>query len=625
MGSFIPTQAYAVGVDLISDVDFFGEAGLWILGALGAENVFVPEHRLVAEEDTLYRQEEIQATVATVVFRAHYLLTRVQEVFQRPEDEVRTPEQNRILGAQRLHLQAEWESTIRDLNFYLDQGWLPWEGIRAFFQENIEVMPLAFYGARTSQGDLQIVRWTYRLGRLINELILRDSRRILESTAVAALEQANGGLRPAVAVAEEYRWARYCYGRRAELDGRRTPLERFAEQIAYWEAQAGEDVMWGGSNNEHDPFFALDALPAVTLDRVIEIRDIYTHYGEQTQIIVDDGELTQPHAHWGDLFDAALVRVRELIERGDTQRAELYMLFALYLKTGERGWFLLLNEHSDADAPSAEAIVLPEINDETALLFTELLAIYLSNPENELKGSIYSSIILLYLANASESELMSFLGQVGRRLHPNHSGNASMRVGYARLIGECLGRGVLGLVSISVRDSAYELLVLFIKNHLSVRGPFEGQASLASMAPLVRFMIQPSSELSPDQLGRLLGWMQRMLGVTGFKKLLRETYKYSEEQIAAFVREALITVGDIAQAMPASELPHNEVINSMFILWGHFTEAYEEQAHDAMRRVVEHWNFEQMEEAFNAHCKKKMLKRNWASEYELLKGRDVIS
>ena len=625
MGSFIPTNAYAVAVDypVISDVEFFGEAGLWVLGALGLDNEFIPEHNFFAEEDTLYRQEDIHATAATFVFRAHYLLTRVQEVFQRPEDEVRTPEQNRILEAQRSHLQAEWESAIRDLNFYLEQGWLPWEGVRAFFQENIEVMPLAFYGARTNQGDLRVVRWTYRLGRLINQHVLCNSRRILETTAVTALEQANGGFLPAVAVAEGYRWARYCYDRRAELDGRRAPMERFAEQIAHWDAQTREEALWRVSNNENDPFFASDALPAVTLDRVIEIRAIHTHYGEQTQIIVDDGELTQPHAHWGDLFNEALGRVRELTERGDMQRAELYMLFALYLKTGKREWLLLLKEHSDADAPSAEPIVLPEITEDIAPLLAELLAIYLSNPEHELQGSIYSSMIFLYLANASEAELMSFLGQVGQRLSP--AGNASIRVGYARLIGECLGRGVFGLVSCSVRDSAYELLVLFIRNHLSVRGPFEGQASLASIAPLVRSMIQPSSELSPDQSGRLLGWVQRMLGRVGFKKLLRETYGYSEEQIQALVREALITVGDIAEAMPESELPHNEVVNSMFLLWGHFTATYGEQARDAMRRVVGHWSFDQMEQAFNSHCKKKMVKRAWASEEKNLQRLGVIS
>ena len=218
---------------------------------------------------------------------------------------------------------------------------------------------------------------------------------------------------------------------------------------------------------------------------------------------------------------------------------------------------------------------------------------------------------------------MSFLRQVGQHLSP--SGKSSIRVGYARLIGECLGRGVFGLASISVRNSAYELLVLFIRNHLSVRGPFEGRASLVSISPLVRSMIQPSSELSPDQLGHLLSWVQRMLGVTGFKKLLRETYGYSEEQIQALVREALITVGDIAEAMPKLEQPHNEVVNSMFLLWGHFTDTYGEEAHDSMRRVVEHWSFKHMEQAFNSHCKKKMVKRAWASEYKELKAKSIIS
>lgn len=621
MGSFIPTNAYAV----ISDGRLMHVVEAWFTGIDLAEPLLLePSNQ---DEDAIQRDLAYEANVR-LILRVHYLLGRMQGVFFPPVGELRTPIQNQILEAQRQQLRKEWDALMKDLYFQVDNGLFFLVGDLLSFFENAKNR--AVLEQATELQPLRLYQLELRL-----ELVLeRDGtfslylRRALESGAQDALQRDTDGFSPAVAIAENYRWARYCYDRLEALDGGVVNLihpipQRFAEQVAYWDAQAGEDAMWGGSNNENDSFFATDVLPAVTLDRVIEIRNIHTHYGEQTQIIVDDGELTQPHAHWGNLFDAALVRVRELTERGDMQRAEIYMLFALYLKTGEHEWFLLLKEHSNADAPGSEPITLPGIMEETAPLLAELLAIYLSNPEHELQGSIYSSMIFLYLANASGPELMSFLGQVGQHLSP--AGNVSIRVGYARLIGECLGRGVFGLVSTSVRDSAYELLVLFIRNHLSVRGPFEGQASLASIAPLVRSMIQPSSELSPNQLGRLLSWVQRMLGVTGFKKLLRETYGYSEEQIQALVREVLITVGDIAEAMPELEQPHNEVVNSMFLLWGHFTDTYGEEAHDSMRRVVEHWSFKHMEQAFNSHCQKKMVKRAWASEYEGLQELGVIS
>ena len=620
---FTPKNAHGVFVDGGS----LAGAVTWFLGGEFQEPNIVPEGagRLFNEERVCAEQARILATQH--VFRVDYLLARMMEVFFRPVDEARTPVQNRILEAQRGHLQAEWETAIQNISFYLEQGWLPWEGIREFFEGNVDNMPLVFYGIVTDQNHLQLIRWQHRLSRLIDSEVLPGSARALEAAAQEALEQTHTG-GAAVAVAEHYRWARYAYDRRSEVDRRASPSnrhrsDRFAEQIAYWDAQTSDEMLWGPSSDSEDLFF----FPApVTLDRVIEIRALHTHYGPQTRIIVDDGELNQPHAHWGHLFTEALTRAHSLAEAGKLEQAELYMLFALYLKTGQRGWLLLLKEHSDADGPVREAIVLPELNAETAPVFSELFALLIRNGGNPLgEDSIYRSVLQRYFQDASNDALEGLLGHLGQFLSPNVEVSVSTRIAYARLIAECLGAGFWGLQCDTLRDAAYEVLIKFISNHLSIRGDFEGQNSLAVIVPMVRTMIQPEAGLSNNQLGRLLSWMQRMLGGVGFKNILKERYNYSDEQIQALVRAALITIGDIAEALPSSELPHNEMIASMFLLWGHFTNTYGEQARGAMGRVVEHWSFEQMQLAFDRYCRNRMIGRTWAEDYQRLVQKGVIS